>query len=141
MEMMKVPGGRRLVPRFAFTTLCVFAAVAIALFWVMIAIIRERTESTAQEHAEFVTHSVIRPALSKLDLAGPLEPGDPRYEELRDLVVSDVLGVQFPVVRVSVWRSDGTVLFSDEPELVGRRYALAPGLRSALGGDVVSTAS
>src|SRR5918996_5773221 len=102
---MKGPSERRLVPRFAFTTLCVFAAVGVALWWVMGAVVRERTESTAQEHAEFVTHSVIDPALSKIDLEGPLRLGDPRYEEMRDLVVSDVLGVLFPVVRVNVWGS------------------------------------
>jgi signal transduction histidine kinase len=141
LETMQGPGERRLVPRFAFTTLCVFAAVGVALWWVMSAIVRERTESTAQEHAEFVTHSVIHPALSEIDVDVPLRLGDPRYEELRDLVVSDVLGVQFPVVRVNVWGSDGTVLFSDEPDLLGRRFALPPGLRSAFGGRVVSTAS
>ena len=107
----------------------------------MTAVVQERTESTAQEHAEFVTHSVIRPALSEVDLTGPLIPGDPRYEELRYLVVSDVLGAQFPVVRVNVWRSDGTVLFSDVPDLVGRRFTMPSGLRSAFGGRGGSAAS
>jgi hypothetical protein len=138
---MKVPGSRRLVPRFALTTLVVFLAVAVSLWWVLATIIRERTESTAQEHAEFVTHSVIHPALSKIDLDSPVGPGDPRYVELRDLIVSDVLEVQFPVVRVKVWNSDGIVLFSDEPRLVGRRFTQAPGLRSAFAGQVVSAPS
>ena len=138
---MKVPGDRSLVPRFALTTLVVFVAVAITLWWVLATIIRERTESTAQEHAEFVTHSVIRPALSGIDLTSPLGPGDPGYGELRDLIFSDVLEVQFPVVRVKVWGPHGTVLFSDEPRLVGRRFVLIPGLRSAFGGRVVSVPS
>lgn len=138
---MKVPGSRRLVPRFALTTLVVFLAVAVSLWWVLATIIRERTESTAQEHAEFVTHSVIHPALSKIDLDSPVGPGDPSYDELRDLIVSDVLEVQFPVVRVKVWSSDGTVLFSDEPRLVGRRFTQPPGLRSAFTGQVVSAPS
>jgi signal transduction histidine kinase len=138
---MKVPGDRSLVPRFALTTLVVFVAVAIALWWVLATIIRERTESTAQEHAEFVTHSVIRPALSGIDLDKPVGPGDPRYGELRDLIVSDVVQVLFPVVRVKVWGPDGTVLFSDEPRLVGRRFVQIPGLRSAFGGRVVSVPS
>jgi signal transduction histidine kinase len=138
---MKVPGDRSLVPRFALTTLIVFVAVAVTLWWVLATIIRERTESTAQEHAEFVTHSVIRPALSGIDLDAPVGPGDPLYGELRDLIVSDVLEVQFPVVRVKVWGPDGTVLFSDEPRLVGRHFVQMPGLQSAFGGRVVSVPS
>jgi signal transduction histidine kinase len=138
---MKVPGSRRLVPRFALTTLVVFLAVAVSLWWVLATIIRESTESTAQEHAEFVTHSVIHPALSKIDLDSPVGPGDPRYAELRDLIVSDVLEVQFPVVRVKVWSSDGIVLFSDEPRLVGRRFTQTSDLRSAFAGQVVSAPS
>ncbi len=138
---MKDPRGHGLVPRFAFTTLCVFVAVAFSLWWVLTAIIRERTESTAEEHAEFVTHSVIQPALSKIDLHGPVPLGDPRYREIRELVVSDVLGVQFPVVRVNVWGPDGAIWFSDEPSLVGRRFSPPVGVRSAFGGRVVSVLS
>ena len=136
---MKDPGRQRLVPRFALTSLLVFAAVGVALWWVLTATIRERTESTAQEHADFVTHSVIHPALSELDTSEPIRPDDPRYEELRRLVVSDVLGVQFPVVRLTVWRSDGTVLFSDEPRLVGGLFRPTPSLVSAFDEQVVST--
>ncbi len=135
---MNDPGKTRLVPRFAFTTLCVFAAVAVVLWWVLAAVIRERVQSTAQEHAQFVTHSVIHPALSRIDLEGPVLPDDPRYKVLRDLVVSDVLRVQFPVVRVKVWGPDGTVLFSDEPRLVGHRFPPVEDLTGAFGGRVAS---
>lgn len=78
---MKDPGRQRLVPRFALTSLLVFAAVGVALWWVLTATIRERTVSTAQEHAEFVTHSVMLPAISELDVSSPIGPGDARYEE------------------------------------------------------------
>lgn len=137
---MNAPGDR-LVSRFALTTLVVFVAVAVSLWWVLARIMRERTQSTAQEHAEFVTNSVILPALSKIDLDRPLEPGDPQFVELQDLVVSDVLYVLFPVVRVKVWGADGTVLFSDEPRLVGNRYAQTADLRASFTGRVVSAPS
>jgi signal transduction histidine kinase len=131
-------GRQRLVPRFALTSLVVFAAVGVALWWVLAATIRERTESTAQEHAEFVTHSVIGPALSERDLIGPVGPDSARYEELRRLVVSEVLGIQFPVVGLKVWSEGDKVLFSDERTLVGRTFPPAPGLVSAFDGRVVS---
>jgi signal transduction histidine kinase len=135
---MRSPAKRTLVPRFAFTTLAAFVAVGVALWWVLAATINERIESASQEHAEFVTHSVIAPALEEIDLGRPMRPGDPGYERLRDLVISHVLRVQFPVVRVTLWGPDGTVLFSDESRLVGRRSPPTPALRSAFGGRVVS---
>jgi signal transduction histidine kinase len=138
---MKRLQDRHLVPRFALTSLLVFAAVAVTLWWALGAIIREQTEITSQEHAEFVTYSVIGPALSGIDLDRPIRPGGPRYDELRDLVVSDVIRVQFPVVTVRVWSPDGTILFADDPGLVGRRFDRTPGLRSAFGGQVVSVPS
>ena len=138
LSTMRSPAKRTLVPRFAFTTLAVIVAVGVALWWVLAATIKERIESASQEHAEFVTHSVIAPALEDVDLGSPMRPGDPGYERLRDLVISHVLRVQFPVVRVTLWGPDGTVLFSDESRLVGRRPSPTPALRSAFGGRVVS---
>jgi signal transduction histidine kinase len=43
-----------------------------------------------------------------------------------------------PVVRVKIWRGDGTVLYSDEPRLIGERYHLGEDeqeARSNLGTD------
>ncbi|MGH2663498.1 MAG: histidine kinase dimerization/phospho-acceptor domain-containing protein [Actinomycetota bacterium] len=135
---MEKPGKRTLVPRFALTTLAVFTAVGVALWWVLAATINERIEGASQEHAEYVAHSVIAPALEGIDLGRPIRPGDPEYERLRDLVVTHVLRVQFPVVGVTIWGPDGTVLFSEDPRLVGRRVSPTPALRSAFAGRVVS---
>src|SRR5919197_636541 len=63
---VRAPENPRLILRFALTTLLVFAAVAAALWWVLGTIIRERTESAAEEHAQFVVHSVIAPAVEGL---------------------------------------------------------------------------
>lgn len=126
------------MPRFALTTLAVFVAVGVMLWWVLAATINERIESASEEHAQFVTHSVIAPALDEIDLDRPIGPGDPGYERLSELVASRVLRVQFPVVRVKLWGPDGTLLFSDEPLLVGRRFSPSAGLRLAFGGRVVS---
>jgi two-component system, NarL family, sensor kinase len=43
-------------------------------------------------------------------------------QRLDDLVLGQVLGG--PVVRVKLWSSDGTVLYSDARQLIGARYAL-----------------
>jgi hypothetical protein len=135
---MESPPRRTLVPRFALTTLAVFVAVGVVLWWVLAATINERIESASEEHAEFVTHSVIAPALREFDLDRPVSPGHPGYERLEGLVASRILGVQFPVVGVKLWRSDGTILYSDQPGLAERRFLPSRGLRSALDGRVVS---
>ena len=49
--------------------------------------------------------------------------GDPRaLQKLDDVVLGQVL--VGPVVRVKLWSRDGRVLYSDVPQLIGRRYAL-----------------
>jgi signal transduction histidine kinase len=49
--------------------------------------------------------------------------GDARaLRRLDDLVQGQILGES--VVRVKLWRADGTILYSDEPRLIGQRFAL-----------------
>jgi two-component system NarL family sensor kinase len=49
--------------------------------------------------------------------------GDARaLRQLDDLVQGQILGES--VVRVKLWRPDGTILYSDEPRLIGQRFAL-----------------
>lgn len=49
--------------------------------------------------------------------------GDPRaLAKLDDLVQGQILGES--VVRVKVWSQDGTILYSDEPRLIGQRFEL-----------------
>lgn len=49
--------------------------------------------------------------------------GDPEdLAKLDDLVQGQILGES--VVRVKVWSQDGTILYSDEPRLIGQRFEL-----------------
>lgn len=50
--------------------------------------------------------------------------------QLDDLVRADV--VDGDLVRVKIWRDDGTILYSDEPRLIGSRYTLGDDEQSAL---------
>src|SRR3954451_11472992 len=50
--------------------------------------------------------------------------------QLDDLVRADV--VDGDLVRVKIWRDDGTILYSDEPRLIGSRYSLGDDEQSAL---------
>lgn len=54
--------------------------------------------------------------------------GSPRaLQRLDDLVLGQLLGG--PVVRVKLWSRNGTVLYSDEPQLIGQRYDLGDDAR------------
>ncbi len=50
--------------------------------------------------------------------------GDPKAIAELDKVVRDQV-LTGSIVRVKLWSRDGTVLYSDQPELIGRRYKLA----------------
>jgi signal transduction histidine kinase len=60
-----------------------------------------------------------------------LATGDPAaIAEVDEIVKRDVLDAS--LVRVKVWSKDGTVVYSDEPRLIGTRYALGADERAAL---------
>ena len=53
---------------------------------------------------------------------GVLRGDEVALRQLDDLVQGQVLGES--VVRVKLWTPDGTILYSDEPRLIGERFAL-----------------
>jgi signal transduction histidine kinase len=72
-----------------------------------------------------VARSVVEPALLD-DLANRDAPTD-RRAAASDELARAVQGVTAAsaAVRVKLWAADGTVLWSDEPRLVGQRFALS----------------
>jgi signal transduction histidine kinase len=63
--------------------------------------------------------------LTKLAATAIVQPeleAGARPQELGSLISSRILHA--PVVRVKLWRADGTILYSDEPRLIGRRFRL-----------------
>ena len=79
---------------------------------------RSQTLSKAQ--------NLVEPHLSDALLAG-----DPdAVEELDRIVRDDVLDDD--LVRVKIWRTDGTIVYSDEPRLIGARYELGEDEQQAI---------
>jgi signal transduction histidine kinase len=131
---MRVPRVSRLVIRFAVSTLIAFVAIGAVVSVVLARQIRHRQESFAQFHAVFVTNSILRYELTTKDLAEAMSADSARYQELAQFVKSRV--VQAPVVRVKIWSADGTVLFSDDPRLPGRRFPADDELHEAFEGQI-----
>jgi signal transduction histidine kinase len=89
------------------------------------AIVEARTEALVK------AKGLIEPAL-----ADGLLDGDPAaIASLDEVVRSDVLNDS--LVRVKVWSEDGTILYSDEPRLIGSTYELGDDEAEAIDRGVV----
>ncbi len=75
---------------------------------------------------DVLADAVIQPALTSALADGSREAA----AAMDDLVRAHVMGDD--VVRVKIWSPDGTVLYADEPQLIGRTFALDDAQREAL---------
>lgn len=78
---------------------------------------------SARERAELAGHGVVEPALDDALLI-KMKGSRQASRALDTLVQSRVLSER--VVRVKVWSADGRILYSDEPQLIGRQFAAKP---------------
>ena len=104
---------------FAVASLVAFVVVGLGATALLARNARERAEVSGAQHAAFVSQSVLAPAFEGVDLTQPVTGGtyERTSEIVRDRVMYDGLAV-----RVKIWRLDGTIVFSDEAALVGRRF-------------------
>jgi two-component system NarL family sensor kinase len=117
----------RLVLRFAAVALVAFVATVGGLSYLFSRRALERQRQATANHAEFVGAVVLRDQLTSKDLSSPVR--GTRYADLLDSVKTQVL--QPPLVMATVWRVDGTALFSSERRISGAKYPPTPGLRTA----------
>ncbi len=79
---------------------------------------RSEAVADARVTTELLAHSVAEPAVPK-----GLVDGDPGAIDRFDRDVLDRLMVA-DVRRIKIWRADGTIVYSDETELIGQRFPL-----------------
>jgi signal transduction histidine kinase len=109
------------VGRFMLGSLAAIAVVVIGGFFALRSVTVRESERDTRERVLVEGRLVASAGLSD----GVLR-GDPRaLARLDDLVQGQVLSES--VVRVKLWARDGRVLYSDEPAIVGRRFALGAG--------------
>jgi signal transduction histidine kinase len=133
--------GRHLVARFALSTLLAFVVVGTVLSLVFSRQVGHRAQELATEHARFLATSVLPDQLTAEDLAQPFAATDARYQALLAFVRTRILGIEVTIVRIKIWRSDGTILFSDEPRLLGQRFDVDEDLIEAFKGEAASELS
>ncbi|MDP1990672.1 MAG: HD domain-containing phosphohydrolase [Syntrophales bacterium] len=123
-----------------FTAISLILTVAIAV--VMALGIQTYLEQSAlQQEAENAAEQVatlLNPYLHLSDFEGPLPAA--RFAAIDVLVRERIISSRH-IVRVKLWSRNGTVLYSDNPNLVGRRFPLEKELQEALDGRVAFSIS
>lgn len=109
----------RLVVRFALGSLIAFLVIGAVVSSITVRAVRDRAEQNATFHAEFAARAVLAPILAGVDTSKPLPAGvTTRLEHIGiNEITSDGTDI-----RVKVWSPDGTVLWSDDASLIGRRF-------------------
>jgi hypothetical protein len=126
--------GRKL--RSLWATLAVIcllgAGAAYGITWYQ----QDQLERDATRDARKLSVDVIKPLLTPVDAEGPVR-GD-RYDELLAAMEKNVLAGSVSSVRV--WGADGTVLFADDPSLVGdKEPAMRDDVHATIAGTSQST--
>ena len=129
----------RLVLRFAVCTGIGLALAAAAILLVIRHFDTVQAERAATAHARVLAGTVLRDSLARTDFAAP---GPSRRAELDRLFADRVLGEGF--LLASLVRPDGTVAYSTDHRLIGRRVEsrahVAEALRGIVRGDVAAVA-
>ncbi len=132
-----------LLERLSFTKQFVVLSFAILVLgmvtigmWVSSAVEQAVVNRTAGVTALYVD-SFVSPVVQDLSEQGALSPA--KRADLDRLLTGTPLGEQ--IVAFKIWSPDGEIIYSTNPELVGRTFAMDGHLLDAFNGQVVSEIS
>jgi two-component system, NarL family, sensor kinase len=119
---------RRVVGRFALAGLLALGLVVALTAWASRRVGTEQAIADAQRVNRVSLEGIIEPVLDD----GLLTADADALERLDAAVRESVL--RGSLVRVKLWAADGTVLYADEPRLIGQRFELDEGALATLNG-------
>jgi signal transduction histidine kinase len=122
------PGAVSAVTRFVLGSLAAIAVVVVGGFFALRSVTINEAERNTREQVQVEGRLIQSAGLAD----GVLHRGPRALARLDALVRSQILDGS--VVRVKLWSADGTILYSDEPRLIGKRFALAADERRILRG-------
>jgi diguanylate cyclase (GGDEF)-like protein len=125
-----------LLATFAIVSLIPLATLGFGLFYFLQGQIRTRAIDGARNAATLVARSSVEPLVEDADLRAPL-PAKLREQLSASREQLHAAGV----ARIKLWNLDGTVVYSDKRQLIGRHFPPAEDLREAADGEVVSDVS
>jgi diguanylate cyclase (GGDEF)-like protein len=94
--------------------------------------VTDRNLDSAVQAAQLVAGLGIQPQLSESDLSEGLSKGE--LEEMDRRFRAGLLGKK--VVRIKVWNRAGTIVYSEDPTLVGKTFEVEDDLHEALEGEI-----
>jgi diguanylate cyclase (GGDEF)-like protein len=129
-------GRLTLLRTFAILSACILTLIAALLAWslqgVMESIALKQETSLATGQAEALLQGHLLPQNPSAGLSG---------DTLRRLAADTTQNMHFGLfVRVKIWSPSGTVLYSDDTSLIGRRFPMDDDLEDILDGKVASAA-
>jgi two-component system, NarL family, sensor kinase len=117
---------RRPVAQFALAGLAVLAVFGAAAVLALRSLAHDEAVRDARQFAALAGQGIVEPTLEP-----PLLEGDRAAIDAVDRIVNErVLGER--VVRVKLWDTDGQIVYSDEPRLIGSRFPLDASKREVL---------
>ena len=117
---------RRPVAQFAVAGLVVLAVFGAAALLALRHVAHDEALRDARQFAVLAGQGIVEPALDASFLRQDAAAIDAVDRVVNERVLSD------RIVRVKLWGADGRVLYSDEPRLIGSRFALDDAERRAL---------
>jgi len=119
------------VLRYATTGLVTLMIVAVATAWVSRRVGTQDAIADADRVTSIAAEAAVEPILT--DGIITMDPGI--LAEIDHVVRNQVR--RGSLVRVKIWGADGTILYSDEPRLIGERFDLDDDKLEALAGEDV----
>jgi putative nucleotidyltransferase with HDIG domain len=126
-----------LLGKFSLVSLFLLAMLGVMLAWGLSEVLTSNALRQEGESAADQVATILDPNLEPSDLAGPLPPD--KFRQIDWLIRHNIL--RRHIVRVKIWGRDGTLLYADDPSLVGRRFPISHELAEALEGEVATELS
>jgi signal transduction histidine kinase len=126
-----------LLGKFALVSLIPIVLLGLVLAKTLQVQIRNQALTSARQLAALVARLDIRPQLKPDDLSQGLT--QVRLQRLDQALHAGLVGEE--IARVKIWSRDLRVVYSDDPELIGRAFPSSDELEEALDGHVASEVS
>ncbi|NEK58688.1 integral membrane sensor signal transduction histidine kinase [Geodermatophilus sabuli] len=112
------PSVRRVVGRFVLANLAAVILLLAGGAWAGVEAAEDEALADARRTTDLLAVLLVQPNIGE-----PLLAGDPAAIADLDAKLPDRLA-RVGVIRVKIWDADGTILYSDEPRLIGMSYPL-----------------
>jgi two-component system NarL family sensor kinase len=131
----RASSGRVALAQFTFCGMALLIVVATIGVLAMHHASRDEAKRDARAITAALSRGVIQPQMSPAVLAGDRHALAGLDRIVNERIIAPArAGVQpdNSIVRIKIWDTDGSIVYSDEPRLVGKRFVLPDDLREAL---------